>query len=94
MPHIVLTDEQAKVIEQSQEAVEVRRTDGRVISIIDPPLSPDEIADIERQLATDPRYTTEQTRTYIRMLEQEVAETGTCNEERAAELLKRLTPVR
>lgn len=94
MPHIVLTDDQQMTIERAKEAVEIRRTDGRVISIIEPPLSPEEIAEIERQLSTDARYSTEQTKEYLRLLEQEVAETGTCDEKRAAELLDRLTPVR
>lgn len=94
MPHIVLTDEQMSVIDQARETVEVRRNDGRVVTHIEPSWTPEEIEEIRKRAATEPCYTSEQVREYFRLLEEEVATTGYCDEARAAELRRQLKPMR
>jgi hypothetical protein len=94
MPHIVLTDEQVQIIEQAHEPVEVRRTDGRVLSLIEPPWTAEQIAEIKKRASSEPCYSGEQVQEHLRLLELEVATTGQCDESRAAELRRRLKPVR
>jgi hypothetical protein len=72
MIRIFLDRTHAKLIAQSCQPVEVCDSDGRVLGVIGPPLSPDEERCAEqsrRALASDqPRYTSEQVFAYLNTL--------------------------
>ncbi len=54
MPQIVLTDDQARVVTQATEPVELRDVKGRLIACLPLPLEA-EIAEIRRRLASNQR---------------------------------------
>jgi hypothetical protein len=54
--------------------------------------SAEEIEEIRRRAALETLYSSDEVRKYLRLLEEEVAKTGHCDEARAAELMRQLTP--
>jgi hypothetical protein len=69
MLHIVLTDEQAKVVATALKPVQVRDTRGNVLGCINPVWTEEDIAEARRRLASDePYYTTAQVLEYLRSL--------------------------
>jgi hypothetical protein len=62
MIRIVLDSEQAKTIAESHETVELCDESGKVLGVVNPAISPDEllqIAEIKRRMTRNqPRYTT------------------------------------
>jgi hypothetical protein len=70
MPEIVLTAEQARVVEGSLVPVVVRNVNGAVLGSLPPIWTAEDIADAKRRLASDePRYTTAQVLEHLRSLE-------------------------
>jgi hypothetical protein len=90
MPHIVLTEEQARVLQQTTLAVELRDDQGRVLARVPPP-SEEEI--IERvkgnRDAGLPRYSAQDVHSRLRKLE-EISQREPLDEARARELLRRM----
>jgi hypothetical protein len=71
MPQITLTEEQAQVVVASLQPVRVCDTDGKVLAVIPPIWSAEDIAEAKRRLAsTEPRYSTSQVLAYLRSLGQ------------------------
>jgi hypothetical protein len=71
MAHIILTAEQTQAIASSLEPVEVRDVQGRVLVVIKPVWTKDDIEDIKRRMA-DPnqkRYTTAEVLAHLKSLE-------------------------
>jgi len=90
MPHIVLNEEQLRVIFQSGEVVEVRDPEGNVLAHIHPRLSQAEIDEIKRRLASNQRrFTSQQVRAHFQALEEAINRDG-LDEAQAMALLKRL----
>jgi hypothetical protein len=59
MPHIVLNDEQAKIVATALRPVQVRDSKGNVLGQIPPIWTEEDIADAKRRLASnEPWYTT------------------------------------
>jgi hypothetical protein len=55
MPHIVLNEEQARVVAEAREAIELRDERGKVLARVEPPVPEAEIAEAKRRLASDQR---------------------------------------
>jgi hypothetical protein len=71
MPHIVVDDEQAKVIAESTETIEIRDQQGKHLGYVAHGFSAEDIAIARRRMASDePRYTTQQVQDHLRSLEQ------------------------
>jgi hypothetical protein len=91
MPHIVLTDEQARVIDDANDFIEIRRQDGRVLARIPPDWTPAQIADAKRRAAAPgPRYTGDQIQSMFGALEAEWERTGGFDREYAREFIRRM----
>lgn len=71
MPHIVLSDDQARVVATSLHPVQVRDAKGNLLGTIPPIWTEEDIAEAKRALASNgPWYTTEQVLAHLRSLEQ------------------------
>jgi hypothetical protein len=92
MSQIVLTDEQMQIIDRATEPVEILSPKGRRLASVAPAWTAEEIADAKRRLQSGTWYSSEEVQKYMRLLEEEVARTGQCDEARAAELIKQLKP--
>lgn len=70
MPHIVVDDEQARIISESTEDVEIRDRTGRRLGAISRGFTPEQIAEAERRADSDgPWFTTEQVLERLRSLD-------------------------
>ncbi len=71
MTHIVLNEEQARIVASALQPVQVRDGKGNVLGVIPPVWTAEDIADAKRRLASnEPHYTTEQVLDYLRSLEE------------------------
>ncbi len=71
MPHIVIDDEQAKVISESTERVEIRDRDGNHLGYVAHGFDDEDLAIAKDRMASDqPRYTTQEVLDHLRSLEQ------------------------
>jgi hypothetical protein len=90
MPHIVLTAEQAKILEQAVEPVEIRDEQGRVLTTV---LSPVDEAALEkhrnRRGQNRPSYPAAEVEARFRRLE-EISQREPLDRARVRELLDRL----
>lgn len=93
MSHIVLTDDQVRAIDEANGPVELRSRDGRVLARVSAKWTAEEIAAAKRAAANGVWYTSDQVQEYMRLLEEEVARTGRCDEARARELKRQLKPM-
>jgi len=76
MQYITLTDEQMKIYVQSREPLELRDSDGRLLSKIPPFCTKADIEMAKRSMATPgPRYTTEQVQGFLNHIK-EATESG------------------
>jgi hypothetical protein len=73
MTHITLTEEQARIVEQAREVIQVRDGQGNVLGCIEPhDFTLEEIEEAKRSLASaEPRYTTSQVLEHLRSLGQQ-----------------------
>ena len=55
MPHIVLNEEQARVVAGASEVIELRDEGGKVLARVEPPVPEAEIAEAKRRLASGQR---------------------------------------
>jgi hypothetical protein len=70
MPHIVLSEEQAKVVASALQPIQVRDAKGTVLGVIPSIWTDEDIAEAKRRLASNgPWYTTEQVLAHLRSLE-------------------------
>jgi hypothetical protein len=70
MTRIVLTDEQAKVVNEATTPVAVCDASGTVLGFLSPAWTEADIAEAKKRLATDsPRLTTADVLAYLRSLE-------------------------
>lgn len=71
MPHIVIDDDQAKIISESAESIEIRDRSGKHLGYVAHGFAVEEILIAKQRLASDePRYTTQQVLDHIQSLEQ------------------------
>ncbi len=93
MPHIVLTADQARVLEESTLEVEVHDEQGRLLARIPPPSEAEIIERIKRnQLNCDPnspRYSSAAVQARLRRLE-EISHREDLDEAKVRELLRRM----
>jgi hypothetical protein len=90
MPHIVLTEEQARVLQQSTLAVELRDEQGPVLARVPPPTE-EQIIERIKQNRNDkfPRYPAREVQARLRRLE-EISQQEEVDEVRAKELIRRM----
>jgi hypothetical protein len=90
MNHITLTEEQAQVIVQAHEPVELRDPSGSVLTRVSPLVTTEEIAEIKRRSAQyKRRFTSEQVAAHFRVL-QEAVERDQLTPDQVVQLLRRL----
>ena len=71
MPHLIVDDEQARIISEAPENIVIRDRNGRYLGYVTHDFTEEEIAIAKQRLASDePRYTTEQVLEHLRSLEQ------------------------
>jgi hypothetical protein len=91
MPEIVLTAEQARLVAESPTPVPVRDPQGNLLGHLEPPLTPERIAELKRRArAPGPRYTGAQVQARLQALEAEWQRTGGFDEAYMREFLRRL----
>ena len=92
MREVILTDEQARIVNQAAlDPVRVRDASGRILGHIEPKLSPEMIAELKRRAASPgPWYTSEQVRGRLEALQKEWDRTGGFDEAHMREFLARL----
>ena len=72
MPHIVVDDEQARIIFESADSIEIRDRRGKHLGYVARGFTDEDIAVARARRASDePRLTTEQVLDHLRSLEQE-----------------------
>jgi hypothetical protein len=70
MPHIVVDDQQAKLISEATESVEIRDPRGICLGYVTQGFTDEDIAIAKGRLASDePRYTTQEVLEHLRTLE-------------------------
>ena len=70
MRHIVVDDQQAKLITETQETLEIRDAQGRHIGYVAHLCTEEDIAIARQRLASgEPRYTTQEVLDHLRSLE-------------------------
>jgi hypothetical protein len=90
MPHIVLTEEQAKILQQTTLAVEIRDEQGRVLARIPPPTEEEIIERIKRNRGADlPRSPGRNIHARLQKLE-EMSQHESLDEARVRELLRQM----
>jgi hypothetical protein len=91
MPEIVLTAEQARLVEESPMPVPVRDPRGNLFGYLEPPLTPERIAELKRRARSPgPWYTGAQVQARLQALEAEWQRTGGFDEAYLREFLRRL----
>ena len=72
MQHLVLSDEQARIVSQSSEGIEIRDRNGKHLGYVAHGFSDEDIAIAKQRMASDePRHTTREVLDHLRSLEQE-----------------------
>jgi hypothetical protein len=90
MPHIVLTEEQARVLRQTTLAIELRDEQGRVLARVPPPTEEEIIERIKwNRDANLPRYSARDVQARLRRLE-EISQQEDLDEAGVRELLRRM----
>ena len=92
MPHIVLTEEQSRIVAESTEPVDVFDPSGRILNFLKPldPVLAETILACKRRLATtDPRISSEDVQAHTRKLDEVRASDG-MDREKMLQLLRRL----
>lgn len=70
MPHIIVDDEQAKIICQSAESIEIRDATGKHLGYLARGFTHEDIAIARERMASDePRYTTQEVLDHLQSLE-------------------------
>ena len=91
MKEVILSEEQAKIVSEAFGPVTVRDANGNVLGHIDPPLTPQMIAELKRRAKSPgPRYTGAQVQARLQALQQEWDRTGGFDESYMTNFLQRL----
>jgi hypothetical protein len=91
MTQLVLTEEQARIVAQASDGVEVCDPKGNVMGRLTPPYTAADIAEARRRLASDqPRYPAEQVHARLEALQQEWDRLGGFDEAHLLTLLQQL----
>jgi hypothetical protein len=91
MPEVVLTEEQARIVEQAYGPVAVRDPKGNVLGHVEAKLSPEMIAELKRRAASPgPFYTGDQVQARLRALQEEWDRVGGFDEAYMRDFLDRL----
>ena len=91
MPHIILTEEQARILTQSGGRVEVRDIEGNLLGHAALELTPEEIALLKaRGRSAGPWYSGEEVQRHLKGLEEAWEREGGFDKERMHELLKQM----
>ena len=70
MPHIVVNDEQAKIISESAVSIEIRDRSGKHLGYVAHGFTDEDVAIAKQRMASDePRYTTQQVLEHLQSLE-------------------------
>lgn len=70
MPHIVVDDEQARLILESGERIEIRDRSGKHLGYVSQGFTEEDIAIAKQRMASDePRYTTKQVLDHLQSLD-------------------------
>jgi hypothetical protein len=89
MTQIILSEEQARIVSEARELVEILNPRGDVLARIEPPQLLEEIAEAKRRLASaQPRYSAQQVHARLQALEQAAA--NGMGKDQLWELFKRL----
>jgi len=71
MQHIVVNDEQARIIGESSDQIEIRDGNGRLLGYVAHGVTDEDIAIAKQRLDSDePRYTTREVLEHLQSLEQ------------------------
>jgi hypothetical protein len=92
MPHIVLSEEQARVVGAAGESVEVHDPQGRLVAFLEPldPALAEVIRRSRRRLASSvPRIPSEQVQAHLRKLE-EIRQREGLDRDKMLDLLRRM----
>jgi hypothetical protein len=90
MPHIVLSSEQARVLKQAVQPVEVRDEQGRILTRIPPLSEADVVAKAKRRLAVEgPRYPAAEVEARFQKLE-EISRQESIGPAQVMDLLRRM----
>jgi hypothetical protein len=90
MPHIVLSEEQARILKAASESVEVRDKNGHVLGRLPAPVEAALIAEAKRRLAeASPRYAAAQVEARLRKLE-EISRGQPLDKAKVQDLLRRM----
>ena len=91
MTQIVLTEDQAQVLRQALEPIQVCDPNGRVLGCIAPQSTLEHIEEARRRLASNqPRYTSQEVAAHLKALQAEWERTGGFDESYLQGLLDRL----
>jgi hypothetical protein len=72
VPYIVVDDQQAQVIAQTSDSLEIRDQQGRCLGYVAHGFTPEDIALAKKSLASDePRFTTQEVLNHLRSLDQQ-----------------------
>jgi ACT domain-containing protein len=91
MPQIILTDEQARILQEAKEAVEVRDPQGRILSFLQPMDSHDAEVVSRHRTRNQPRETipAAKVQAHMRRLE-EIRQSEGMDEAKMRDLLRRM----
>lgn len=71
MPHIVVNEDQARIISESSESIEIRDRSGKHLGYVAHGFNDEDIVIAKQRMASDePRYTTQQVLDHLESLEQ------------------------
>ena len=72
MQHLIVSDEQARIISQSSEGIEIRDRNGKYLGYVAHGFSDEDITIAKDRMASDePRHTTREVLNHLRSLERE-----------------------
>ena len=72
MQHLIVSDEQARIISQSSEGIEIRDRNGKCLGYVAHGFSDEDITIAKDRMASDePRHTTREVLNHLRSLERE-----------------------
>jgi len=92
MVQVILTEDQARLVQQAMgERVQLCAPNGKVLRLIDPVFSPEEIAEAKKRAQSPgPWYSGAQVQARLRALQEEWDRTGGFDQAHTRELLARL----
>ncbi|MFL5246039.1 MAG: hypothetical protein ACJ8FY_28545 [Gemmataceae bacterium] len=91
MTQLVLTEEQARLIRQALEPLQLCDPQGNVLRTIEPELTGEFIAELKRRAASPgPHYTSEQVQSHLQGLEEAWVREGGFDRSRMHEILREL----